>query len=144
MKSKIIKKKKFNINRYIFIFLISLSTLISFHFFKNLYEISYKNYNIRMEIMHGDCGGTSYSFLKYIKKNFQFNDNPAVYSEKNIPPSQNVWLYDSQKKILPNKVVLLNYGQSLKRVVATNGYKINLENYKLLYKRANCYLLEND
>ena len=133
MIAKKIKKTYF----FFFIFLIFTTNT---HFFNDLYNIFFRNYDERMIRTYGDCGGISYGFIKKIKSNFlQFEKKVITINNGIFPASLGLFpdLIVDKEKI---NLILLNFSDLNKKKLIQHG--INIDNYKLMYREDKCYFFK--
>lgn len=133
MISKKIKKIYF----FFFIFLIFTTNT---HFFNDLYNIFFRNYDERMIRTYGDCGGISYGFIKKIKSNFlKFEKKIITINNDIFPASLGLFpdlIVDKEK----SNLILLNFSDLNKKKLIQHG--INIDNYKLIYREDKCYFFK--
>jgi hypothetical protein len=132
-----IAKKNRKINIYFFVFLIFTTNT---HFFNDLYNLFYRNYEERMIRTYGYCNGVSYGFIKKIKSKFlQFDNKVIIINHDIFPASLGLFpdlLMDKEK----NNLILLNFTQlNQKKLIQ---YSINIDDYKLIYNEDKCYFLK--
>jgi len=132
-----ITKKIKKINIYLFVFLIFTTNT---HFFNDLYNIFYRNYEERMIRTYGYCGGISYGFIKKIKSKFlQFENKVIIINNYTFPSSSGLFpdlLIDKEK----NNIILLNFSDLNKKKLIK--FSINIDDYKLIYNEDKCYFLK--
>ena len=96
------------------------------NFFKNLYDVTSKNHDIRQQEMHDFCElfGTGYVF--YIKNKFNLNTSPKIKNFERAP--KQYWIFNKNyKKIDDEKLIILNKTKNLK--LKNTDFKI-LDNYR--------------
>ena len=132
-----ITKKIKKINIYLFVFLIFTTNT---HFFNDLYNLFYRNYDERMIRTYGYCGGISYGFIKKIKSEFlQFENKVIIINNYTFPSSSGLFpdlLIDKEK----NNIILLNFSDLNKKKLIK--FSINIDDYKLIYNEDKCYFLK--
>jgi hypothetical protein len=132
-----ITKKIKKINIYLFVFLIFTTNT---HFFNDLYNIFYRNYEERMIRTYGYCGGISYGFIKKIKSKFlQFENKVIIINNYTFASSLGLFpdlLIDKEK----NNIILLNFSDLNKKKLIK--FSINIDDYKLIYNEDKCYFLK--
>jgi hypothetical protein len=132
-----IAKKIRKINIYLFVFLIFTTNT---HFFNDLYNLFYRNYDERMIRTYGYCGGISYGFIKKIKSEFlQFENKVIIINNYTFPSSSGLFpdlLIDKEK----NNIILLNFSDLNKKKLIK--FSINIDDYKLIYNEHKCYFLK--
>ncbi len=128
---------KFNILVIIFfIFLVHF-----FDGFKNIYEISKRSYESRMQKTHGYCERESYGFYKNMVEKYEINKYELIQQNYESYPLFRGFFYE--KDLNPNKkfVLILNFPNSdLPNLIKVEGTDINLSEFKLLEQKNNCYL----
>ena len=131
------KKKIKKISIYFFVFLIFTTNT---HFFNDLYNIFYRDYEERMIRTYGYCGGISYGFIKKIKIKFlQFEKKVTIINNDIFPASLGLFpdlLADKDK----SNIILLNFTDLNKNKLIQ--YDINIDDYKLIYNEDKCYFLK--
>jgi hypothetical protein len=132
-----IAKKIRKINIYLFVFLIFTTNT---HFFNDLYNLFYRNYDERMIRTYGYCGGISYGFINKIKSKFlQFENKVIIINNYTFPSSLGLFpdlLIDKEK----NNIILLNFSDLNKKKLIK--FSINIDDYKLIYNEDKCYFLK--
>jgi len=132
-----ITKKIKKINIYLFVFLIFTTNT---HFFNDLYNIFYRNYEERMIRTYGYCGGISYGFIKKIKSKFlQFENKVIIINNYTFASSLGLFpdlVIDKEK----NNIILLNFSDLNKKKLIK--FSINIDDYKLIYNEDKCYFLK--
>jgi hypothetical protein len=130
--------KKFK-KKYIFFFIFLILTTNT-HFFNDLYNIFFRNYEERMIRTYGYCGGISYGFIKKIKNNFlQFEKKVIIINNDIFPASLGLFpdlIIDKEK----SNLIILNFSDLSSKKLIQNG--INIDNYKLIYHEDKCYFLK--
>ena len=137
-----ITKKIRKINIHFFLFLIFTTNT---HFFNDLYNIFYRNYEERMTLAYGNCERASYGFLK---KAYEFtksgNLNVINFEEHLWPPINNLFVKidsDVDKKF----IVLLNFtNYKDDSYVNFSNQKFFFKEENVILKEGNCYLIKND
>ena len=96
------------------------------NFFKNLYDVTSKNYDIRQQGVYDFCElfGTGYVF--YIKNKFNLNISPEIKNFERSP--QQYWIFSKNyKKIDEDKLIILNKTKNIK--LKNSDFKI-LDNFR--------------
>lgn len=126
--------------RKIYFFFIFLIFTTNTHFFNDLYNIFFRNYDERMIRTYDDCGGISYGFIKKIKSNFlHFEKKVITINNDNFPASLGLFpdlIVDKEK----SNLILLNFSDLNKKKLIQHG--INIDNYKLIYREDKCYFFK--
>lgn len=98
--------KKVFLNLLIFFFFIVL--LFKTNFIKNITSVYNLNENDRLIETYGYCGGESIGYLKYLKKEFNFQSNPEIINFIHTPPV-NWSIYNPKKNKKSDYLIVLNY-----------------------------------
>jgi len=101
-------KNNFNNKRLILSFLI-LVLLISTNFFKNFLNVYLNNYDKRIDFTYGFCKNESIGYLKYLKNEFNLNNNPTIINYIHTPPVEWSIIDPSKLNKYSNDTILLNY-----------------------------------
>lgn len=129
--------KKLNVLIIIFfIFLIHF-----FDGFKNIYKISKRSYESRMQATHGYCEKESFGFYNDMVQKYEINKYKVIQQNYTGYPLFSGFFY--QKDLNPNKkfVLILNYPNAdLPNLIKVEGKNINLSELNLLEQKNNCYL----
>ncbi len=127
--------KKFIKNNFYFILILVFIT-INFNGLEKIYLVHLKDYDQRLLVAYGYCDKEGYGFVKkninneIIKSNFNIENNGDF-------PSIKGFFYNFKTKTDKNTYVfLINQNKEL-----NNDY---LNNYKILKKEENCYLLKKN
>ena len=122
-------------NKYVY-FLATFLLILFFKYFENSYIIFKNNHQLRLVNEYGFCGQTSYGFIKYIDKKYNFHKNIKIINDE-IYPSSDAFIHKPNVSYYKDYLILLNYNEL--------NSKINLKNYRVIEKIKNCfYLEEND
>jgi|TARA_X000000950_G_C13828576_1_gene625094 hypothetical protein len=135
MSLKLWKKKDYS-NLMILIILI-LIMFFQMNLFKKIYFLLTRDYETRLIKSYEYCGKESIGFLSDIKKKFKINYKITIVNYASSPNSS--WYYNDLKNIKNKKIIFLNYNSNYK---VNTKYSQNLNDYKILYKYNNCYLLD--
>lgn len=132
-------------NDYFKFIIITVVILILFKqmdFFRKFFFLMTRNYETRLIKNYEYCGHESIGFLSDIKNKFDVTYKIPIINYGNSPNSS--WYYANLESIKTNKVIFLNHNLHNKNF----NYELNdkfshyLEDYKILHKFNNCYLLE--
>ncbi len=126
---KFIKKQK----SLILISLIFFYTLIQTNFFKNIFELSYLNYNQRIINAEGFCEKRGIGYVNFIKEKYKINEKIKLITADKEPSLWSVFSSNYKKKETPKHTIIINF-ESLKT-------KIDLKEYKVINKFEDCYYL---
>ena len=128
-----------NINILLVIFFIFL-----FHFFdgfKNIYKISKRSYESRMERTHGYCGKESFGFYNEMVKKYDINKYRVIQQNFESYPLLRGLFYEKELRKDKKFVLILNYPNStLPNLLKVEGIDINLSKLNLIEQKNNCYL----
>lgn len=119
-----------------FIFLIHF-----FDGFKNIYKISKRSYESRMERTHGYCGKESFGFYNEMVKKYEINKYKVIQQNYESYPLLRGFFYEKELRKNKKFVLILNYPNStLPNLLKVEGVNINLNKLNLLEQKNNCYL----
>lgn len=130
-------KKNRKIYIYFFVFLIFTTNT---HFFNDLYNLFYRNYEERMIRTYGYCSGISYGFIKKIKNKFLHFENKVIIINDDIFPASLGLFPDLLMDKEKNNLILLNFTQLNQKKLMQ--YSIIIDDYKLIYNEDKCYFLK--
>ena len=119
-----------------FIFLIHF-----FDGFKNIYKISKRDYESRMQLSHGYCEKESYGFYNEMVKKHQINKYKVIQQNYEGYPLFRGFFYE--KDLMQDKVfvLILNYpSTTIPNSIQVEGVNVNLSELSLLERKKNCYL----
>jgi hypothetical protein len=120
--------------KYIY-FVILFIIVIFFKFFENAYIVFKNNHEVRLISNYGFCGKSSYGFIKYIDKKYNFIKNINIINDE-IHPSSESFIYKPKTSYYKDNLIVLNYDD--------RDSKINIKDYKIIEKIKNCYYLEKN
>lgn len=134
--------KNKNIFKLIVVLLILLISIKQIDFFKKVYFILTKSYDIRMVNSYEHCGGESIGFLNYIKTSFNITHKVPIINFEISPNSS--WFFNDLKKMTSNKVIFLNFNKKIENldINVVRDYSFELDDYNVIYSSDNCYYLE--
>ena len=121
-------------NKYVY-FLATFLFILFFKYFENSYIILKNNHQFRLVNEYGFCGQTSYGFIKYIDKKYNFQKNIKIINDE-INPSSDAFIHKPNVSYYKDYLILLNYNEL--------NSKINLKNYRVIEKIKNCFYLEKN
>ena len=137
---RFIKKKEV---KYIGIVVIIL--LIIFKFFNtpyNFYSILNWNYEKRMEQNYGFCKDESWGFYNYVIQKFNLNGKEiGMINDEGHTTLENFFDIKKSNNNNSNYIVLTNYQSENGNNIYDGKYRF-LKEYKIKYRKNNCYLLE--
>ena len=120
--------------KYIY-FVILFIFVIFFKFFENVYIVFKNNHEARLISNYGFCDKSSYGFIKYIDKKYNFIKNIEIINDE-IHPSSQSFIYKPKVSYYKDNLILLNYDD--------RDSKINIEEYTIIEKIKNCYYLKKN
>ena len=98
------------IQNNISLFLITILILLickNTNFFKNLYEVTSKNHDIRQQGVYDFCEFFGTGYVYYIKNKFNLSTPPKIKNFERSP--QQYWIFSKNyKKIDEDKIIILN------------------------------------
>ena len=131
--------------KYIGIILIII--LIIFKFFNtpyNFYSILNWNYEKRMEQNYGFCKNESWGFYNYVIKKFDLSGQEInTINDEGHVTLENLFDIKKSKDNKSNYLILTNYQSENNNDIFNSQYEF-LKNYKILYRKNNCYLLKSN
>ncbi len=93
------------------IFVLFITILVSFDFFKNVFSIIKYNKDERIIRNSKFCEGDSQGFVSYLNKNYKFKSNPILLNNTISPMAD--WIYfDFKREQNQNELILLNYEET--------------------------------
>ena len=129
----------YNLNFFLIVFFIF--TIHLFDGFKNIYKISKRSYESRMNLTHGYCEKESFGFYKDMVKKYQINQYEVIQQNYEGYPLLRGYFYEKELRDDKKFVLILNYPDSkLPDVLEVEGVNINLFKLNLLEQKNNCYL----
>ena len=127
--------KKFINNNFYFI-LILLFIAVNFNSLEKIYILHLKDYNQRLLFAYGYCDKEGYGFVKKNINNEIINSNFYVENDGDFPSIKG-FFYKFKSNLDTNTYIfLINQNQGI-----NDDY---LNNYKILKKEKNCYLLKKN
>ena len=120
--------------KYVY-FVILFIFAIFFKFFENAYIVFKNNHEVRLISNYGFCDKSSYGFIKYIDKKYNFIKNIEIINDE-IHPSSESFIYKPKVSYNKDNLILLNYDD--------RDSKINLKEYTIIEKIKNCYYLKKN
>ena len=120
--------------KYIY-FVILFIFVIFFKFFENVYIVFKNNHEVRLISNYGFCDKSSYGFIKYIDKKYNFIKNIEIINDE-IHPSSESFIYKPKVSYNKDNLILLYYDD--------RDSKINLKEYTIIEKIKNCYYLKKN
>ena len=101
-------KGYFNYKTIILSFLV-LVLLFLTNFFKNFLNVYSNNLNERVSFTYGFCENESIGYLKYLKREFKLDNNPAIINYVHTPPVEWSIFEPSKLNKYSTDTILLNY-----------------------------------
>ena len=140
-----IKPMKAKEIKYIGIIIIII--LIIFKFFNtpyNFYSILNWNYEKRMEQNYGFCKNESWGFYNHVIKKFDLSGQEiTIINDEGHVTLENLFDIKKSKNNRSNYLILTNYQSENNKDVFNSKYKF-FKNFKILYRKNNCYLLKSN
>ncbi len=128
-------KKKINLNNFVILILVVFFIKFT-SFFKDVYEISTKDHNLRQQLAYDYCDYSGEGYIFYIKKKYKLKNSPNIVNFKRTP-SQN-WIFGNyrQSKKSNKSIVLFNLDKN-------NNQRFDLKNFKVIDNYKNdCLFVE--
>ena len=110
------------------IFVLFITILVSFDFFKNVFSIIKYNKDERIIRNSKFCEGDSQGFVIYINKKYKFGSNPILLNNT-ISPMADWFYFDFKKEQNQSELILLNYEET--QVIKTELNNSNFVAQKL-------------
>ena len=101
-------KGYFNYKTIILSFLV-LVLLFLTNFFKSFLNVYSNNLNERLSFTYGFCENESIGYLKYLKREFKLDNNPAIINYVHTPPVEWSIFEPSKLNKYSTDTILLNY-----------------------------------
>tara|TARA_A100000164_G_scaffold360407_1_gene374073 strand:- start:783 stop:1457 length:675 start_codon:yes stop_codon:yes gene_type:complete len=102
--------------------------LISTNFFKNFLNVYLNNYNKRIDFTYGFCKNESIGYLKYLKNEFNLDNNPKIVNYVHTPPVEWSIIKPSKLNRYSNDIILLNYPG---KILSLNYQRINGNTFEI-------------
>ena len=129
-----------------YIGIIVIIILIIFKFFNtpyNFYSILNWNYEKRMEQNYGFCKNESWGFYNHVIKKFDLSGQEInTINDEGHVTLENLFDIKKSKDNKSNYLILTNYQSENNNDIFNSQYEF-LKNYKILYRKNNCYLLKS-
>jgi hypothetical protein len=130
-----------------YIGIIIIIILIIFKFFNtpyNFYSILNWNYEKRMEQNYGFCKNESWGFYNHVIKKFDLSGQEInTINDEGHVTLENLFDIKKSKDNKSNYLILTNYQSENNNDIFNSQYEF-LKNYKILYRKNNCYLLKSN
>ena len=130
-----------------YIGIIVIIILIIFKFFNtpyNFYSILNWNYEKRMEQNYGFCKNESWGFYNHVIKKFDLSGQEIdTINDEGHVTLENLFDIKKSKDNKSNYLILTNYQSENNNDIFNSQYEF-LKNYKILYRKNNCYLLKSN
>ena len=130
-----------------YIGMIVIIILIIFKFFNtpyNFYSILNWNYEKRMEQNYGFCKNESWGFYNHVIKKFDLSGQEInTINDEGHVTLENLFDIKKSKDNKSNYLILTNYQSENDNDIFNSQYEF-LKNYKILYRKNNCYLLKSN
>ncbi len=130
-----------------YIGVIIIIILIIFKFFNtpyNFYSILNWNYEKRMEQNYGFCKNESWGFYNHVIKKFDLSGQEInTINDEGHVTLENLFDIKKSKDNKSNYLILTNYQSENDNDIFNSQYEF-LKNYKILYRKNNCYLLKSN
>ena len=130
-----------------YIGVIIIIILIIFKFFNtpyNFYSILNWNYEKRMEQNYGFCKNESWGFYNHVIKKFDLSGQEInTINDEGHVTLENLFDIKKSKDNKSNYLILTNYQSENNNDIFNSQYEF-LKNYKILYRKNNCYLLKSN
>lgn len=139
------KLKKFKNIRYIFLFILIVFIILKFFNTPyNFYSILNWNYEKRMEQNYGFCKNESWGFYNHVIKKFDLSGQEiTIINDEGHVTLENLFDIKKSKNNKSNYLILTNYQSENNKDVFNSKYKF-FKNFKILYRKNNCYLLKSN
>ena len=139
--------KSLDRNKIKIIFFFIIVSLIVLKFFNtpyNFYSLLNWNYEKRMEQNYGFCKNESWGFYNYVIQKFNLSGKEiSIINDEGHVTLENLFDIKKSNNNKSNYFILTNY-QSENNNNISNGKYGFLKNYKIIYRKNNCYLLKSN
>lgn len=133
-----------NLKKYFFLIIMTLIILKLFNTSYNFYSILNWNYQERLKQNYGVCGNESWGFYDIITNKFNLsNSDITIINDEGHITLENLFNLKKNNNTTNTHIILLNYQSENNQSIFNNKYGY-LNNYQIIYRLNNCYLLKKN
>ena len=132
------------LNFIIFSILVFIAVLKFFNTPYNIYSIINWDHEKRMEQNYGFCKNESWGFYNLVNKNFNLrNKDIKIINDEGHVLLNNLFEIKNSNNPKAEYLMILNYQEENEEINNLQKYN-SLNEYKIIYKKNNCFLLKLD
>ena len=133
-----------NLKKYFFLIIMTLIILKLFNTSYNFYSILNWNYKERLKQNYGVCGNESWGFYDIITNKFNLsNSDITIINDEGHITLENLFNLAKNNNTNNVHIILLNYQSENNQSIFNKRYSY-LNNYQIIYRLNNCYLLKKN
>lgn len=133
-----------NLKKYFFLIIMTLIILKLFNTSYNFYSILNWNYQERLKQNYGVCGNESWGFYDIITNKFNLsNSDITIINDEGHITLENLFNLKKNNNTTNTHIILLNYQSENNQSIFNKKYGY-LNNYQIIYRLNNCYLLKKN
>lgn len=133
-----------NLKKYFFLIIMTLIILKLFNTSYNFYSILNWNYKERLKQNYGVCGNESWGFYDIITNKFNLsNSDITIINDEGHITLENLFNLKKNNNTNNVHIILLNYQSENNQSIFNKRYSY-LNNYQIIYRLNNCYLLKKN
>jgi len=133
-----------NLKKYFFLIIMTLIILKLFNTSYNFYSILNWNYKERLKQNYGVCGNESWGFYDIITNKFNLsNSDITIINDEGHITLENLFNLEKNNNTNNVHIILLNYQSENNQSIFNKRYSY-LNNYQIIYRLNNCYLLKKN
>lgn len=133
-----------NFKIYFFMMIITLAILKLFNTSYNFYSILNWNYKERLKQNYGICSNESWGFYEIVTNKFDLtNSNITIINDEGYVTLENLFNLNKNNNTINDHIILLNYQSKNNKTIYNEKYSF-FNNYQILYRLNNCYLLKKN
>jgi len=133
-----------NLKKYFFLIIMTLIILKLFNTSYNFYSILNWNYKERLKQNYGVCDNESWGFYDIITNKFNLsNSDITIINDEGHITLENLFNLEKNNNTNNVHIILLNYQSENNQSIFNKRYSY-LNNYQIIYRLNNCYLLKKN
>jgi len=133
-----------NLKKYFFLIIMTLIILKLFNTSYNFYSILNWNYKERLKQNYGVCGNESWGFYDIITNKFNLsNSDITIINDEGHITLENLFNLEKNNNTNNVHIILLNYQSENNQSIFNKRYSY-FNNYQIIYRLNNCYLLKKN
>jgi hypothetical protein len=133
-----------NLKKYFFLIIMTLIILKLFNTSYNFYSILNWNYKERLKQNYGVCDNESWGFYDIITNKFNLsNSDITIINDEGHITLENLFNLKKNNNTNNVHIILLNYQSENNQSIFNKRYSY-LNNYQIIYRLNNCYLLKKN